>query len=310
VRDRPLVLVLMGGPDAERRVSIHSGQAVAKALGESGRHEVIEQIIDRPSADELAAHECDVIFPVLHGRWGEGGPLQEELEQLGRPYVGSGPEASALAMDKLRTKTLLARDGVATPAAIELAPQDPCRLEPPVVIKPVDDGSSVDIRICHTRDELDAARSDLHPRQARLMAEVYVPGRELTVGVVNGRLLPVIEVRPTVDFYDYEAKYDRDDTEYVASPELPGDVERLCRDWSERAWACIGCRDIARMDYRLDRQDRLWFLEVNTMPGFTDHSLVPMAARFEGVEMPELCASLVDAALDRGRPVSQAELTH
>jgi len=291
----------MGGPDAERPVSISSGAEVAQALRESGRYEVVDLIIDRPSVEKLDDLPGDVIFPVLHGQWGEGGPLQELLEEIGRPYVGSQPGPAALAMDKLETKRVLAREGVKTPLAIEIGPQDHCRLDPPLVVKPVDDGSSVDIRICRTHDDVVEARRQLHPKRARLMAEQYIAGRELTVGIVNGAVLPVIEIVPTVAFYDYEAKYDRDDTQYLLNPPLSPRVHRECHAMSMIAWNRIGCRDVARIDFRLDESDDLWFLEINTMPGFTTHSLVPMAAREIGIEMPELCASLVEAALARSK---------
>lgn len=298
--ERPTrVLVLMGGPDAEREVSLMSGAGVAAALRENGRFEVVEQVIDRPTADEIRSFGGDVVFPVLHGQWGEGGPLQELLEEVGLPYVGCGPAAARLAMDKMRTKTILSRDGVDTPVAIEIAADDPCRLEPPIVIKPVDDGSSVDIRICVTESSIAEARRELHPRRRRLMAEAFVPGREVTVGIVTGTILPFIEIKPSVEFYDYEAKYLRDDTTYVLEPDLPATTARRCADASQLAWDRLGCRDIARVDFRIDADGRAWFLEINTMPGFTTHSLVPMAAARAGIPMPALCGMLVESAMER-----------
>lgn len=297
---RPSILVLMGGPDAERPVSILSGTSVAEALRASNRFEVIERTIDHPSADELARLPGDVVFPVLHGHWGEGGPLQELLEAIRRPYVGCDPGASALAMDKMRTKQLAAARGILTPQAAEIGPHDPCPIAPPLVIKPVDDGSSVDIRICHTDAEVSAAREHLHPRRARLMVESYIAGRELTVGLLRGEPLPIIDILPTVAFYDYDAKYDRDDTRYILHPDLPPGAAEQMTTASRRIWHELGCRDLARTDFRLDADGRAWFLEINTMPGFTSHSLVPMAARAIGLEMPALCASLAEDALRRG----------
>ena len=306
-QERTDVLVLMGGPDAEREVSIQSGREVAAALREKKcltPFSVIEAVIDAPTAEELAELGGDVVFPVLHGRWGEGGPLQRELESLGKPYVGSGPESSGIAVDKMLTKAILAREGVRTPLAIEIAAGDPCRLPPPLVLKPVDDGSSVDIRICHTPEDVERARAELHPRRARLMAEAFIPGREITVGIVCGRLLPIVEIVPAVDFYDYEAKYDRDDTRYVVDPDLPlAASETLLRD-ADLAFRRLGCRDVARVDFRLDEDGEAWFLEINTMPGFTTHSLVPLAGRAAGFDMPDLCALLVEAALERPLPAA------
>lgn len=303
---RPSVLVLMGGPDAERPVSIMSGTGVAAALRESGKFDVIERTIDKPTAQELAAMPGEVIFPVLHGHWGEGGPLQQLLEAIGRPFVGCGSHASAFAMDKMRTKQYVESQGVRTPKAAEIGPHDHCPVDPPVVVKPVDDGSSVDIRICRTPIELAEARKQLHPRRRRLMVEQYIAGREMTVGIIHGELLPAIEIMPTVSFYDYDAKYDRDDTRYVVGPDIPDTLlDEMNRD-SMIAWEGLGCRDLARVDFRVDAEGRSWFLEINTMPGFTSHSLVPMAAAKHGWSMPALCAKLVEHAMARADSGTQA----
>ena len=299
---RPTILVLMGGPDAERDVSLASGAAVAAALRAARRFATIDQVIERPTTQQLAAIAlaagADVIFPVLHGRWGEGGPLQEILEQIGLPYVGSGPDASRLAMNKLLTKDLLHAEGVQTPDALELRPDDECRLDPPLVLKPIDDGSSVDLRICRSDEEIDAARRALHPRRGNLLAERYIAGREMTVGVFEGSALPLLEIVPAVEFYDYDAKYVREDTRYVIDPEFDQSLKSLCCDIAVDAFHRLGCRDLARVDFMID-EDGAWFLELNTMPGFTSHSLVPMAARHIGLEMPHLCERLVDAAIRR-----------
>ena len=312
---KPVVLVLMGGPDAERDVSIMSGTQVAEALRQANQFEIIEKVIDKPTFLELKvlAGGCDVVFPVLHGHWGEGGPLQEELEKLGLPYVGAKPQAARRAMDKLVTKSLLENDRVPTPRSRQLLAGDECDLQPPIVIKPVDDGSSVDLRICRTREQIDKARRELHPKRGRLMAEQYIQGREITVGILLGEALPLIEIIPStaVEFYDYQAKYTRDDTRYLLDPELPPDVNRLCTRMAMTAFERLGCRDIARVDLIVDQRGP-WFLEINTMPGFTTHSLVPMAARHIGLHMPQLCARLVDAALDREakRPTRGLAVAH
>lgn len=307
----PTVLVLMGGPDAEREVSLNSGREVAQALRQSGRFNVKDQVIDKPSTFELKvmvdSSGCDVVFPVLHGRWGEGGPLQEELERLNVPYVGCRPKAATLAMDKLATKTILAADNIPTPPSRQLLPEDVCDLEPPIVLKPVDDGSSVDLRICRTVEQIAAARKELHPRRGRLLAERYIQGREITVGIVCDQPLPLIEIipAPVVEFYDYEAKYNRDDTSYVLDPVLPVGVAEHCTHIAMTAYERLGCRDIARADIMVDERGP-WFLEINTMPGFTTHSLVPMAARRLGLEMPVLCAKLAETALKRGNASGRA----
>jgi D-alanine-D-alanine ligase len=247
----------------------------------------------------------------LHGHWGEGGPLQELLEQLCLPYVGSQPRAARLAMDKMQSKALMGQEGVPTPAAQELQPDRVCTIKPPLVIKPVDDGSSVDLRICRSEAEVASAREILHPRRNRLMAEAYIEGRELTVGIVLDQPLPLIEIIPAVQFYDYEAKYTRDDTQYVIGPELPPGISDRCVSMAMAAYRTLGCRDVARVDIMFDGV-KPWFLEINTMPGFTTHSLVPMAARKRGAnatrgwEMPELCSHLAHAALARIHAQAQA----
>ena len=303
-KPRPTVLVLMGGPDAEREVSLMSGREVAAALRESGRYDVIEQVIDHPAADELRDLGGDVVFPALHGKWGEGGPLQEMLETLAVPYVGSAAAAAALAMDKLATKQAVAAAGVPIPTDQALAPGDHCDLEPPLVLKPIDDGSSVDLHICHTPDQIAHARELLHPRHGRILAERYIAGREITVGIVCGAALPLVEIVPAVEFYDYQAKYFRDDTQYIVDPDLGDELTLRCTGAALRSFDVIGGRDLARADFMVDDDEGLWFLEINTMPGFTTHSLVPMAAASRGLDMPALCARLVAAALSRVEPVT------
>jgi D-alanine-D-alanine ligase len=302
INGRSAVLVLMGGPDAEREVSLLSGAAVAQALRDCGRFDVIERVVDEPSAEDLDALGGDVVFPVLHGPWGEGGPLQELLETVERPYVGSQPAAAALAMDKLATKHIVSGDGVRTPCARRLEAGDECDLAPPLVLKPIDDGSSVDLDICRSDADVVSARSRLHPARGAVMAESYVTGREITVGIVGTQPLPLIEIIPSaaVEFYDYEAKYLRDDTRYDVDPMLPADLGEQCMNAAVAAFMGVGCRDLARVDFILS-DDGPWFLEINTMPGFTTHSLVPMAAATLGLDMPALCGLLVDAALDRSR---------
>ncbi len=289
------VLVLMGGPDAEREVSIMSGTEVAKALRARPEFDVLEVTVDRPTAIELAGYDADVIFPVLHGPFGEGGPLQIILESLGVPYVGCEPIAAALAMDKVATKARVSAAGVPTPRSREIIRGEPLDLEIPLVIKPAADGSSVDLRICHTAEEVLLARQDLEGKRDRLLAESFIKGREVTVGIVQGKVLPIIEILPATAYYDYEAKYTRDDTQYILNPAFAPGVAEALRNYTTLAWEAIGCRDLARADYIVDERGA-WFLEINTMPGMTTHSLVPKAARAIGIEMPELCATLLERA--------------
>lgn len=303
--ERISVAVLAGGPDAEREVSLMSGREITAALNTTGRFAARLEIIDRLTGSDLASILGEVIFPALHGPWGEGGPLQRLLELDGRPFVGSGASAAEIAMDKMATKGVSQRIGVPTPpACILTSAADPCPIEPPLVLKPIDDGSSVDVLICHTAAAIAAGRATLQPRRARLMAEKFIPGRELTVGIVGDRAGSLIEIITTVEFYDYEAKYTRDDTRYTCSPDLPAATITRIKDDALRLYRAIGCRDLARVDFRYDdvtdpTRPAWWMLEVNTMPGFTSHSLVPMGEAAGGVPMPELCARLVQMALSR-----------
>ena len=291
------VLVLKGGPDAEREVSIKSGAQVAAALTRANA-QVNEITIDRLELAELQALSGDVIFPVLHGPWGEGGPLQEILEQDGRPYVGCGPAAARLAMDKTATKNSVAQIGVPTPAACEVVMGKPITVKLPLVIKPSNDGSSVDLRICRTPEELVSARQQLEGRRPRLLAEEYIQGREFTVGILNGKVLPLIEIKANSGVYDYQAKYLRNDTQYILEPDISTELKDAMNRYSLLCWQGLGLRDVARVDFMADERGP-WFLEVNTMPGFTDHSLVPKAAKHAGISMEQLVLELAQGALNR-----------
>jgi len=287
----------MGGPDAEREISIASGKAVAAALEETGKFEVVVQCIERPTREEIANIRADVVFPVLHGPFGEGGPLQTMLEDAGIAFVGSSSKVSRDAMDKVITKQIATRIGIPTPPWSVVTKDEECTIALPLVLKPIDDGSSVDIVICHDHNQVTSARKKLHQVRPTLLVESYVVGREITIAIVNGTALPVIEIIPPPDLntYDFAAKYERDDTHFVIDPTLP---ENNCREIALELYDVMGVRDIARVDFLIDN-DGAWLLELNTMPGFTDHSLLPMAANHAGISMSELCTELVRAALSR-----------
>lgn len=293
------VVVLGGGPDSEREVSLQSASAVASALRESRALSVVGKTIDRMTLEELRAIPGDVIFPALHGPFGEGGPLQDLLDLDGRPYVGSGPRAARIAMDKIATKLYASSLGMPTPESCVINPKDErCPLPLPFVVKPVHEGSSVGLHICKTEGDWRAALSDIREGGGKTyLGERMIPGREITVGLLDGAPLPLIQITPAEGVYDYEAKYNRDDTQYLIDPELP---PGLAEGVSERSAALarhLGVRHLARVDFMLDASGIPWFIELNTMPGFTSHSLVPMAARARGIPMERLCAGLVEAAM-------------
>ncbi len=298
---RASVLVLGGGPDAEREVSLKSAGAIARALREAGR-EVHERTIGAIDGQELRGMPGEVIWPALHGPWGEGGPMQDLLEADGRAFVGCGSRAARLAMDKMASKLAAARVGVRTAEACVLNARDEtCPLALPVVAKPVFEGSTIGLFVCRTAGEWASSRGEAARGARAYMVERFVGGEELTVGLIEEggalRALPHIRITPKQGLYDYEAKYTRDDTVYEVGVELGGGVAEEMREGALRMAREIGVRGLARADFMLSREDgRVYFLEINTMPGFTDHSLVPMAGRAIGLEMPALCDVLASSA--------------
>lgn len=314
---KPLsVLVLGGGPDPERPVSLDSSAAVAQALNLLPGYRAELRVIDRLDARELASLPGDVVFPVLHGQWGEGGPLQDLLEASGRPYVGCRPRAARIAMDKVLSKIAAIKTGVPAPRAGMLNPADPvCPLDFPCVVKPVHEGSTIGVHLVFDEAQWQAARraalDDLASNPGRIyMVERYIPGREVTLGVLAPNtpscvILPLVEIKPASGFYDYQAKYSRDDTVYEVAPHLPPGVEMEVRTYAQRLVVALGIRHLCRIDFRIDAIGAPWLLELNTMPGFTSHSLLPKAAAHVGIDFPSLCARLVDLAWnDRAAPTA------
>jgi D-alanine-D-alanine ligase len=299
------VMVLAGGPDREREVSLRSGAQVAAALREAGHAVSVEDLGPTDSA-ALEAFDGDVVFPIFHGQWGEGGPAQALLEARGLPFVGCREAAARLCFDKAATKRALLSAGLPTPDFELVSCRGerstfPGALDPPVVMKPNADGSSIDLRLCPDPASLDAAWAELSPRYGALLVERLITGREMTVGVVedeDGRptALPSIHIVPATEFYDYEAKYERHDTQYRFDA-VPPEVEAELRQLAVAVFRGLGCRHLARVDVFLDADDRPWVIEVNTLPGFTDQSLLPMAARWAGLAMPELVDRLVRRAV-------------
>ncbi len=297
------VLVLGGGPDSEREVSLESSKGVADALAIAG-YRVRREVIDRISSSELRALAVDVIFPVLHGPWGEGGPLQDILAEVGRPFVGCRAAAARLAMDKMATKLAALRAGVPTlPAAVLNIHDDEPPIPLPAVVKPIHEGSSVGVHICRSRQDWDRAMSAVldarksHPARTSMVEQAVLGGRELTVGILDGQPLPVIQIESAVEFYDYEAKYKRDDTRYTPDPTLKGGLREELQRRAVAVAREVGVRHLCRVDFLVDKDDNPWLLEVNTMPGFTSHSLVPMAAKHAGLDFPFLTSKLVQLAL-------------
>lgn len=299
------VLVLAGGPDAEREVSLLSSRAIADALVASGRFGVDYQVIGEVTAAQLKGMKGEVVWPALHGPFGEGGPMQDLLEADGRPYVGCGPMAARLAMDKVASKAFAMAAGLSVQPTAILKPDEPgLPLPLPLVLKPIFEGSTIGLFICRSESEWKRAHAEASKTGKPYMIEPFVKGSELTLGLIDRGIpgaalksLPWIHIVPAEGLYDYEAKYTRDDTEYRIDPELPASVKEQTSRQVETLARQMGVRHLCRADFILDDDNRAWFLEINTMPGFTGHSLVPKAAATIGLDMPKLCAHLVERAL-------------
>ena len=292
--------VLFGGKSAEREVSLKSGAMVLAALKAKGVDAHAFDPRDR-SLDALAAERFERVFIALHGRYGEDGTMQGALELLGIPYTGSGVLASALAMDKWRTKLLWQAAGVPTPPYVMLTRETDFRavanhLGLPIMVKPANEGSSIGMSKVRRAQDLEEAFALAVNYDDVVIAEKFVEGTELTGGILGDIALPLIRLETPRDFYDYEAKYLADDTRYIVPCGLAADKEREVQELGLAAFRTLGCRGWGRVDLMLDREGRPWFLEVNTSPGMTDHSLVPMAARHAGIAFEELCVRILGMA--------------
>ena len=301
------VTVLMGGPSAERDVSILSGTAIADALERRGHHVVRADVLPSDTS-ALDREGIDVVFIALHGEFGESGEVQELCEQRCLRYTGSGPRASQLAMDKAATKQMAGRIGLATPdwmiveefhSSEQVAVWLP-ELDVPVVLKPVDGGSSVDVTIAGTHAERDRALNAMLDKYGRIMLERFVAGRELTVGILGEKPLDVLEIVPGREFYDYTAKYADDaGTRYTFDHGLGRGTVEAVRAAAGALHRALGCRDMSRVDFMLDDEGTAWLLEINTIPGFTSHSLLPMASVQAGIGFDELCDRIARMAMSR-----------
>ena len=294
------VAVLLGGKSAEREVSLKSGTLVLNALRVRGVDAHAFDPAER-GIEDLIESGFDRAFIVLHGRFGEDGTLQGALEWLGLPYTGSGVLGSALAMDKLRTKLLWQASGIPTPPW-ELLGADAdfkavsARLGLPLMVKPVNEGSSIGMSKVRAAGHLEEAYALAVNYDRAVIAEKFIEGTELTAGILGEEVLPLIRLETPREFYDYEAKYVADDTRYLVPCGLPAERERQIQALCLKAFRALGCSGWGRVDLMLDRDGKPWLLEVNTAPGMTDHSLVPMAARAAGLSYEDLCLRILEAS--------------
>ncbi|MDD3276051.1 MAG: D-alanine--D-alanine ligase [Kiritimatiellales bacterium] len=287
------VAVLKGGFSAEREVSLESGAAIANGLRKAG-YTVTEIDVTTPGFTVPAG--IDAVFIALHGTFGEDGGAQARLTELGLPYVGADIESSRISFDKILTEECLRKAGVPVPASEVLCRGDAPTMLPPVAVKPPRQGSSVGCSLVFDESEWPLALADAWQYDDEIMVQRFIPGREFTVGVVDGEVLPIVEIVTAAGWYDYTAKYKVDTTRYVIPAELSEESAQRMRKLSLETFAALGARGFGRVDFRMTPEGEPYVLELNTIPGFTSHSLLPKAAAEAGIEFSALCDRIMKTA--------------
>jgi D-alanine-D-alanine ligase len=291
--------VIMGGPSSERAVSLNSGKGVLAALLARG-HDAVG--IDWKSTDDdligrLRTEGVEAAWIALHGTFGEDGCVQGLLECARIPYTGSGVLSSAIAMDKIATRRVFDQEGIESPRWRRYhGAADVARIGFPMVVKPSSEGSSVGVSIVRGEADLPAALDKARAGHGVVLLEEYVKGREINVGILDGEALGEVEIRPATEFYDYEAKYLRDDTQYLVPAPISDDERRRLHDLAVRAHQALGCAGATRVDLILGDDGRAICLEINTLPGMTDHSLLPKIAAHRGIDYAELVERILKSA--------------
>lgn len=295
------IAVLMGGWSAEREVSLVTGTECSKGLRTAG-YDVTEIDVDRNIAAELSKLKPDACFNALHGRFGEDGNIQGLLNVMGIPYTHSGVLASAVAMDKTRAKQIFCKAGLKCPTGKTVSRDELTNgevYEPPYVIKPNSEGSSVGVHIVKPGDNFNPVNGEWTFGD-NVLVEKFIPGRELTVGVLDGQAFCVTEITSDRGFYDYEAKYAEGGSIHILPADLPDSITDLALEWATKAHEVLNCRGVSRCDFRYDDTEKdpgdLYLLEINTQPGMTPTSLVPEQAAHVGISFPELMSRLVEEA--------------
>jgi D-alanine-D-alanine ligase len=291
------IAVLMGGLSAERDVSLRTGRAIGQALQRCG-YQIVEIDAGRDLPAQLERAGAEVVFIALHGRFGEDGTVQGLLELCGIPYTGSGVLASSLAMDKVATKKMLCYHGIVTPAFAELRQGDVIAdnlPDYPLVVKPAREGSTIGISIANDRRALEGGLAEAFRHDDLVLVEQFIAGAEVTVGVLDGQPLPVIQVVPKGGFYDYQSKYTPGETEYLLPAPLPEATYLALQEAAVRVFRAVGCQGAARVDFMVTDTD-FYCLEVNTIPGMTETSLLPKAAQAAGLSFDELVERILEGA--------------
>lgn len=299
------IAVLMGGITKEREISLRTGSAIASALLRLGYDVAsIDVCMGTKLIEQIKSARPDVAVIALHGKYGEDGCIQGFLEMMGLPYTGGGVLASSVGMDKVVCKRIAREIGIQCPeeAVIDTAVDDIERkiagnpLKLPVIVKPSREGSTINMTVVNTADELLPAIKKASESDNKVIIEAYISGKEITVGVLNGKALPCLEIAPKSGFYDYASKYTKGMTEYIIPARIDEKVARKLEDWSERIYAAIECDGIARADYIVTEKGETFFLEINTIPGMMELSLVPKAAAHIGISFDDLCERLLGGA--------------
>ncbi len=305
--------VLMGGISAEREISLRSGTAIYSALKGSGYNAVAIDV-GPDICNVLNREEIEVVFLALHGGQGENGSIQGMLEVLGIPYTGSGVLASALAMDKEASKKIFLYHNIPVPPFVVLSkeqitksssfvsrPSSLVEFTLPWVVKPATEGSSVGVSIVRDETSLEQALETAYSYGARVIIEKYIAGKEVHIGILNGRVLGGVEVRPSLEFYNYEAKYTAGRTEYILPPEIDSKAYEMAKAAAISAHIALGCKGATRVDLRVDTEGNPYVLEVNTIPGMTEMSLLPKIASLAGFDFPALIGEIIRGVIDEGQ---------
>ena len=288
------IAVLMGGPGEEKDVSLKSGQAIIKALNHNG-YDVTSIILDT-KLEKLVKEllSVDLVFLGLHGNIGENGTIQGFLDALGIIYTGSGPLSSAICMDKNISKIIAKNNGIMTPKwKLCDTVIDDTKMNYPVIVKPNGQGSTVGLQIAHNESDLIPAVEYAFNYDNSVLVEEYIQGRELTVMLIDGKAQPVCEIIPSHEFYDYECKYTAGMSKYICPAEIDDNISNYVKKISENLFDLLKCENYSRADFRMDDQNKFWFLEMNTLPGMTDTSLAPMSALAAGISFNELIDKIV-----------------
>lgn len=287
------VAVLKGGVSSEREVSLRSGAAISQGLREAG-YDVAEVDVGARSIELPVGVEA--VFVALHGAFGEDGAVQQLLDAQGVPYTGSGAESCRVSFDKVLTRDRLSACGIPIPAGEVVAVSSARTIVPPLVVKPPREGSSVGCHLVFDEADWPAAFADAVRHAGEALVETYIPGRELTVGIVGDQVLPVVEIKPATAWYDFSAKYVSGDTTYIVPADLSPSAARELQDIARATFVALDARGVARVDFRLSPEGRPYVLELNAIPGFTATSLLPKAAQAAGIGFSALCARIMESA--------------